>query len=163
VPFYRCEITSPLPPKTVEARLRQAVRRGNSLSWWQKWIDPPPDLPPFEGDVYDGGFAMRRIIRYKNAYLPALRGTIDETIDGGTIVRVRMTISPFAALFIVFWITIVSFISWPVLRELRWNEMTAVPVIMLVAGLLLPTVSFYAEAWLARRLIREALAKPLDS
>lgn len=83
MPYYRCEIASPLPPKEVAARLRQAVRPGNRLTWWQRWIDPPPNQPPFEGDVYDGGFSMTRNIGYRNSYRPVVRGVIEETIEGG--------------------------------------------------------------------------------
>lgn len=78
------------------------------------------------------------------------------------MVRVRMTIAPFAMILTVLWVVLAGSMSWNALLELRWSQTAATGLLMMAGGLLLPIVLFYPEAWAARHLIQKAMAEPVD-
>lgn len=57
---------------------------------------------PYEGEVWETGFRISRIIDYRNSFLPVVLGEFQD--DGaGTIVRVKMGLHPFVLSFLVLW------------------------------------------------------------
>lgn len=57
---------------------------------------------PYEGNVYGNIFNINRIIRYRNAFLPRIKGTIEKG-TGLTIVKVKMNLHPFVLVFMFIW------------------------------------------------------------
>ena len=64
------------------------------------------DHKPYQGTISETGFEIRRIIHYRNSFLPKIRGQFEATPQG-TLVRIKMGLYPFVTAFLLFW-----FFSW---------------------------------------------------
>lgn len=67
-----------------------------------------PITKPYEGQVNGNQFTVRRIIRYRNSFLPEIKGTIQQGV-GETLVRVKMHLHIFAVIFLGLWCSMVGF------------------------------------------------------
>ncbi|MGF1522105.1 MAG: hypothetical protein ACFBSF_07285 [Leptolyngbyaceae cyanobacterium] len=63
------------------------------------------DHPPYMGKLSDSGFEIRRIIHYRNSFLPQIQGQF-ETTPQGTIVHVTMGLHPLIMAFMLTWASI---------------------------------------------------------
>ena len=59
------------------------------------------DRTLYEGKISESGFEIRRVIHYRNSFLPAIRGQFEPS-PSGTIVRIRMGLHPVVAIFLSF-------------------------------------------------------------
>ena len=57
---------------------------------------------PYEGTINNSGFEIHRIIRYRNSFLPTIRGRF-ESLSGGTMIHITLKLHPFVTAFLVFW------------------------------------------------------------
>lgn len=57
---------------------------------------------PYAGTLSRSGFEIRRIIHYRNSFLPNIRGRFEPSSEG-TIIRVTLKLHPFVKAFLVFW------------------------------------------------------------
>jgi hypothetical protein len=149
MPVYRFELRTPLQADEALARIRAIVGA-------QRTFGGPP---PFVGKVKGESFKLQRDIGHRNAFLPVVRGRVTSE-PGGTRVKVTMTLHAFVALFMAVWFWGVGYGAWSLFseppKEFHW--MAAMPVALLVFGLVVPCVAFFPEATLARRLIEQAIA-----
>jgi hypothetical protein len=153
VPFYRFEIDVNAPPPVVVERLRSIVRDKPTLgeSLRQMWPSGFPAEAPFIGSVQDESFKIRRAIRYRNSFLPMIRGRV--TPNGvGAHVSVTMFIHPLVALFMIFWLGVVGYgaIYVP-------SASLMIPRGMFIFGIALTLGAFIPEAINAKRLISDAI------
>ena len=65
---------------------------------------------PYEGDIGVQTFSIRRIIRYRNSFLPQIEGTVQKDFDGSTLIQIKMRMLPFVIGFSIFWCSIVVFV-----------------------------------------------------
>ena len=84
VPYLRYEVISPRTPSEVQAALRGVVEP-------TRFFCLGAGTRPFEGEVEDRTFDLQLTIRYRNAFLPRIRGTIDATPEGS---RIGITMRP---------------------------------------------------------------------
>lgn len=56
----------------------------------------------YEGQITPPSFAIKRIIRYQNSFLPRITGTL-EFDHGGTRIHVKMRLPPVVAVFMGIW------------------------------------------------------------
>lgn len=156
MPFYRFEIEVNAPPPVVVERLRAIVR--GKLSFWESVRQSFPfnqaDGAPFIGSVQEDSFKLRRNIRYRNSFLPMIRGTI-ASYGVGTRISVTMFLHPVVAIFMIFWLGMVTWVavSRPTASPIPWG--------MLAFGIALTVGGFIPEAIKAKRLISEAVSDPL--
>jgi hypothetical protein len=156
MPFYRFEIDVNAQPPTVVERLRTIVR--GKLSFREAIRQSFPfnkaEGAPFIGSVLDDSFKMRRNIRYRNSFLPMIRGRI-ASYGVGTRVSVTMFLHPVVVIFMIFWLSMVASVAFshPTLSLIPWG--------MLAFGVALPVGGFIPEAIKAKRLIVEALTDPV--
>jgi hypothetical protein len=153
VPFYRFEIDVDAPPPVVVERLRSIVRDKLTIreSFRRMWPFGNPIGAPFIGSVQDESFKIRRDIRYRNSFLPMIRGRV--TPNGvGARVYVTMFIHPLVALFMIFWFGVVGYgaVSVP-------STSSMIPGGMFIFGIALTLGAFIPEAIKARRLISDAV------
>jgi hypothetical protein len=149
--FYAFDFDTPLPPPVVADRLRTIVHPAQG--------DEPSGKKPFTGTVGDGTFRIARVIRHKNSFLPIVRGTWAMNSVSGTRVRVRMTIHPFPAAFMLLWFGGLAWAIAAVWSGSAQGDDRVIPLMagMFVFGVILMVLGFVPEAAKAKRLIENAL------
>jgi hypothetical protein len=153
MPFYRFQIDVDAPPHVVAERLRTIVRDMPTFreSFRRMWWFGDPASVPFIGSVQDESFKLRRDIRYRNSFLPMIRGRI--TPNGvGTRVCVTMFIHPLVALFMIFWLGMVGFGAIS-----TRSTSSIIPGGMFIFGVALTVGGFIPEAIKAKNLICDAV------
>ena len=154
MPFLHYSIESPLAPELVLARL--AVCTSKPPSFWEafarsldRWVE---DRPAFHGTVGERSFRLHRAIRYRNSFLPLIRGTVKATATGSRV-SITMFLHPLVAAVLFLW----WFGAWQLFTRGSWGR----PALLLVVvfGILLPFLSFAFEVVKANRLLEKA-AKP---
>jgi hypothetical protein len=152
MPFYSFQIDTALPRQDVVERVRTLIYGEKSM---------PSNPAPFVGSVDRESFKLRRVIRYRNSFLPTISGKIHHS-PTGTRVNVVMFMHPFVTVFMAFWLSIVA---WSIGLTLGSpNPSIALgPGAMFLFGLGLTCGGFFPEAFKARRLLLAALADPAST
>ncbi len=153
VPIYRFNVDVDVPPTVAAQRIRAVVQ--NAPTFWgsfrMAYRLSYPKGPPFIGTVQDDSFKMRRDIRYRNSFLPTIRGRLI-SIPTGTRVQVTMFLHPLVAAFMVVWL---GFSGHAALVN-----SSGPPIFlygMFLFGIVLVAVGFVPEVITAKRLITLAL------
>lgn len=161
MPYYRCQLRTTLGTAEVIERLRAMCRDepsfGQSLKegfWWRA-----AGTPPFIGSVADTSFTMRRDIRYRNSFLPVVRGQLTPRASG-TVVDVTMRMHVATTVFMVVWF---GFLGLAIAATVAGGDVTEVrfPLGIFAIGGVLTCGAFYAEAWKARRMLCESIEAEL--
>jgi hypothetical protein len=158
MPLFWFHVDMPDPPQAVIAHIQSIV--GTPPSWiesmWRVWRRKDDSAPPFVGSVNDSSFKIRRDIRYRNSFLPIIRGRVIASGLGSRL-AVLMHIHPFSALFMGFWFYLVLR-THPVLKNPSAADFR-VRGLFFIFGVLLVAGGFFPEAWKAKRLISSAVQK----
>lgn len=83
----------------------------------------------YEGKINDQTFNIKRIIGYRNSFLPRIKGTIERDYDGMTI-KVKMRLHIFVIVFLYFWFGSAGLGCIAVLTQsfsLEFNVRTLIP------------------------------------
>ncbi len=156
MPFYRFQIESSLPKQTVLSRIRAIVRE--KPGFWQSVKESfgsrPEGSPPFIGEVEGESFLIHRDIRYRNSFLPQVRGSVVSTPIGSSVF-ITMYLHPLVALFMLFWLGGVGAGALAMLKA--ENGSFIIPAIMLLFGIGLTAGGFYPEAMKARRILKQSI------
>jgi len=159
VPYYRCELVSPLPVETVRLRFHALVRDepGFLQSVKESFRRRPEGIPPFIGK-FDGSVGhMHRDIRYRNSFLPRVRASVAAAPDG-TLVHITMHLHPVVAVFMLLWLGAVGIGAIAAISQEHASvASTLIPTGMFLFGVVLTAGGFYPEAYKARRLLREGI------
>lgn len=70
-------------PAEVEGRLKELVRP--RLLWRKSFLSKREDGPPFHGVIENAQFKFRRVIYYRNSYLPVISGRITDDLGSVTV------------------------------------------------------------------------------
>ena len=154
LPFDRFSIETSLTSDEVRNALASAAEP-------RKWFRFGPGRCSFEGEVGIDSFRLRRIIGYRNSFLPDIRGRIMAT-NGGSTVEGTMSLHPIVLGFMIVWfggvLLIGGAMSVAMLARGVWQPMVLVPLGMLAFGWILTSGAFTFEARKARALLVEMLA-----
>ena len=155
MPFYRFQIVTPLPTQTVLQRVRTLVRE--KPGFWQSIKESfgghPSDSSPFIGKVEGDSFRMYRDIRYRNSFLPQVRGSVVSTSRGSRVL-ITMYLHPLVAVFVLFWL---GTAGTGVITAFNAQNGNIGPALMFLFGLILTVGAFYPEAFKARRLLEQSI------
>jgi hypothetical protein len=163
MPIYRFTIDTPLDAGEISRRLQDLTR--DEPGFWQSIKEAfgkrSEEEKPFIGTVDKSQFQLRRDIRYKNSFLPQIRGSITSALPGSKVI-VRMRIHPFVAVFMCIWLFIAasSFVAGFSSKHI---EIILIPACMCVFGIGLVCGGFYPEAIKARRLLEQAINVPASN
>jgi len=159
MPYYRCELVSPLPMQTVLLRFQTLVRDepGFLQSLKESLRRRPAGSPPFIGKVHGNVLHVHRDIRYRNSFLPQVRAAV-APVPNGTIVHVTMHLHPVVAVFMLIWLVAVGIGAIAAFAQEHTGVTSAlIPAWMLFFGVVLTAGGFYPEAYKARRLLGESV------
>lgn len=95
VPFHSTELRSRLSVSEVNARLAFAT---SPKAFWGFGSDGTT----FRGRVEPSSFELVRRIRYRNSFIPVIRGNV-EASGKGSIIRLRMRMHAFVIAFMFIW------------------------------------------------------------
>ena len=145
------EFTSPLPPAELLRHVQASVQQARE----------------FSGRVAGSQFTISRVIDYRNSMLPRISGEVFAGPMGGSRLRLRHQLHPFVLAFGAMWLGIVGSVVGGMGLTLVQGAFRTVgegsvwpsliPVGMLVVGLLLFTVPFWAEVLQSRPRLIELL------
>ena len=162
LPYRKIELYSPLPAEAVALALGNAVEP-------KRWLRFGAGSRPFEGAVTQSSFDIRRIISYRNSFVPQIRGTIAPE-GGGSRISITMQLHLAVAIFMTLWLSAVFLAviaSAPAVLSGRAELATAlVPLGMFLFGSILTVASFSIEARKAERLLASLLdgaRRPVDT
>ena len=160
MPIYRFQFESPLTARAVLERVRTVTRE--APRFWQSvkesFSGRQADGIPFIGVVEGNSFQLRRDIRYRNSFLPQVKGRVEATA-GGTMVFVTMHLHPAVGVFMVLWLGGVGVAAFDLLASAHGSAVPAlIPLGMFVFGIALTAVGFYPEAFKARRLLEQCVS-----
>jgi hypothetical protein len=148
------ELYTPLAPGEAMERIATVVEP-------RRWLRFGSAAHPFEGTVADSSFDARRIISYRNGFLPRIRGSVwaDST---GSRIAVTMTLHPATMVFMFVWVGgVVTFGTGAVIGALRGQvdlPFAFFPIGMLLFMWVIAAGGFTFEARKAERLLRKLFA-----
>lgn len=152
LPYDSWTLESPLKVHRLVARMQERIEP-------RKWVRKPwsHDHTALQATIHEQGFSARRIIHYRNAFLPILYGKFTPT-ETGTSIRIRMMPHPLVIGFMACpfgFLAIVGLAGLAAaLEDGNWSFPAGVGVMGGLA-LLLVYGSFFAEADKAKLLISQ--------
>lgn len=153
LPYRRFEIHSPHSAEQAERIVAAAVEA-------PRWFRFGSGARPFEGKVGGAVFAFRRIIRYRNSFLPEISGRIASQ-GSGSRVSITMRLNVVVAAFLLVWFggVLVGAVAmtFAVADGSASPALVLVPIGMLLFGWALTAGSFAVEAKKATELLNELL------
>jgi hypothetical protein len=157
MPFYRFQIEVPQRQQLVMDRIRSLVRERPSFwqSFSEAWKPRDPKLPPFIGSVDEDSFKLSRDIRYRNSFLPLIRGHVLAT-PTGTQINVAMFMHPLVAVFMTFWLGMAGAGTFAIYSAKEASS--SIPAGMFLFGLALMCGGFFPEAFKAKRILADAFS-----
>ena len=77
----------------------------------------PDDSKKFIGSIKENSFEIYQAIRYRNSFLPRIKGKFTQT-ENGIQIKIKMSLHPFVAIFMTFWLGICG--SFLVMFVIGW-------------------------------------------
>jgi hypothetical protein len=159
MPFYRFQLRSDLSTQAVLERIQTLARErpgfGQSLKESFGWSEA--GSPHFIGRVEGNGFKLYRDIRYRNSFLPRIRGYVSAYRDG-TNIDVTMYLHPVVMVFMLFWLGGVGAGAVATFSHGKGAQ-ALIPFGMFIFGAALTLGGFFPEAIKARRILEEHIDK----
>lgn len=158
VTLYQFQVQSPLSAGAILDHLRTWVRESpeSKVPLKRNFGEIPSERPPFIGFVYKNSFLVYRDIRYRNPFLPRIRGSV-QPCDGGCKMDVRMSLHPLVFLFMCFWLGavcaggVIALSQGPAVGVL-------IPLAVAAFSVALTAGCFYPEAAKARQMMENAVS-----
>jgi hypothetical protein len=109
---------------------------------------------PYEGQIKGHSFNIKRIIGYRNSFLPRINGVIERDLDGLTI-KVKMRLHTFVIVFLCIWCGGVvpgslAFLLQS-LEDSTFNPATSIPFSMLLLVYALTMGGFKYESYKSKK------------
>lgn len=159
LPFERFTLHSNLRPDDILYRLCENVEPERTFRFRGFFFSG--NSKPYEGSVdQDGTFSIRRLINYRNSFLPVIEGVV-ENEGRGSRVKVKMRLNTFVLVFISIWLGIVGIVSVVMLivaiRSGVLDQGTVIPLGMFLFGAVLTVLAFKFESTRSKRDLAELL------
>jgi len=155
MPLKLAAFDSPYDPDEVHRRLVATVSPGVNFWGTPKASTGASGTPPeFLGNVCDRDFKIRRIIGYRNSFLPVIRGTVAPRPGGGSHVRLVMALHFGVAVFMLGWFGV---LTWLLVMSGSLEDALAVPVILIIFGAVMAVGGFIYEASKSEQALRRLL------
>ncbi len=120
---------------------------------------------PYMGNIFGNSFRIRRVINYRNSFLPSIEGEISPAMSGSRI-KVAMKPEPVVKIFMMIWLAGVTFGCIAILTTL-FNEgpkaFIAIPFFMLGMGFLMFYFGFKVEADRSKKDLAEIFEAKIES
>lgn len=154
LPYEKYTFETPLSKEEVLRRISENIEKEQTLrlSWDKR-------EKPYEGRINENSFRLKRIIGYKNSFLPILVAKI-ESRSGKTVLKVKMRLIHFVLGFMIFWMSgvLLGLIAFGIKSFTdEFTPAVLIPLGMLLFGYLLTTLPFKYESKRYKSFIEELL------
>ncbi|MGZ3765938.1 MAG: hypothetical protein ACXVB0_13195 [Mucilaginibacter sp.] len=157
-PYEIFYITTSLKPAEVQDRLSKEVEPPQRLSF--KNLFSFGSGAYFSGYVVNGTFECKRMINYRNSFLPIIKGTTETYLNGSRL-HVKMSMHIAVVIFMCFWLGGVGVFGIGFLLQNYskggFEPASLIPVGMFVFGYVLATSAFKFESTKAKDKLLEIL------
>ena len=145
LPYYQLTITTERSLPDVIDDLAPHIQA--TPTWGNLRVNRVRDAVLYFGTLSESGFKIRRVIHYRNSFLPQISGTFEPSSDGRLTVRMTFSLHPFVIGFMLFWCySWFSLLGMFFLGSLFAGDFS--PAILLFASFSLVVLSiFWAEFW----------------
>ncbi|AFM05119.1 hypothetical protein Fleli_2766 [Bernardetia litoralis DSM 6794] len=118
----------------------------------KRGIFPDNGYQPYEGTISENTFKIKRIIGYRNLFLPYIKGKIEESQDS-TLIHIKMRLHPFVIVILCIWSLFMAlgglvFIVFSV-QKLRNPSISDIPFfvspLLIIIVLVLACRAFHSE------------------
>lgn len=100
----------------------------------------------YEGQINGRTFAIRRIIDYRNSFLPKISGVIFHD-NNETTIKVKMRLNVYVIIFLCFWcVFLSSFFIIDLINQAQFDSSTLSSIGMIFFAYLLTTMGFKLES-----------------
>lgn len=108
---------------------------------------------PYIGKIYLNRFEIKKVVSYRNSFLPVIKGEIREGLSGSKI-TIKMGLADFVKVFMIIWFAAVSLGCIGVLYSLIFTDtissdagfFTFIPFAMLLFGIVMVSFGFKTES-----------------
>lgn len=102
----------------------------------------------YEISIVEDSFKMKRIISYRNSFLPQIKGNLLSESDNSTVTTFTIQLVPFVSVFITIWISIALLGCSLILINISYDELdvySIMPLSMPFFGYFMPYYFFNIE------------------
>lgn len=150
LPFETIIIDTPLTKEETISNLRSNIEREKTFCLWNK-----SDTKAFEGQLTTNEFEIKRIISYRNSFLPIIKGRI-ETFGTGTRLTVNMRLHVAVMTFMAVWFGFVGLFFIASLSSLEDRSDTSLfPLGMLLFGYPLTMGGYLFESYRTKEILTD--------
>ena len=158
LPFENFYIITSLKPEEVQERLQKEIKPDIGFSF-KNLFSSSSDYY-FSGYAINGTFRFKRIINYRNSFLPQINGSTETWLNGSRV-HVNMRMDVVVVVFMCIWLGGIMFIGIMIMLQDflkgRFEFASLIPFAMFLFGYLLSTGGFKHESSKARNKLIELL------
>jgi hypothetical protein len=156
LPYERLTIETTLSIEEAQQRLANVIEPKRTI----RWLLSPP-TKPFEGTITGDRFEMRRVIGYRNSFLPQITGQIRQGYQGAAI-DLTLQMHPLVLIFMALWLAAVGAAALLLVNTApgsgSFQIYSLITAGMVVFAVLLCTLAFNFEASKAKALLNRLFA-----
>ena len=150
LPFETIVIETPLTKEETISNLSKSIEPEKSFRFFNK-----SDTKDFEGQLRGNEFEIKRIISYRNSFLPIIKGRL-QTFGTGTRVTVNMRLHAAVIIFMAVWFGGVGLFFLASLLGLKDNGDTILfPLGMLLFGYALTMGGYLFESYRTKEILTD--------
>jgi len=158
VPIEDITYRSPLSPREITDKIGSILEPREVFVRSSFWGNN--EYKPYKGGVAETSFHMKRIIAYKNSFLPRITGTITPE-GGGSRVEVKMRLGAVVVLFMCIWFCGIGMVGYRTISANVHSE-SLYPLLLALLGMvsisyLIALGGFKYESIKSKKFLRELL------
>lgn len=171
LPFEKYTIQTALSEEEVLERLQIITRTTDTIRFSFRKAVILRSNYEYNGEIHGKSFEIWRNIRYRNSFLPVIRGTVSSG-SGGTEIRLSMRMNLFVMVFMGIWLSIAGLatlgsLSVVTIALLKFkpaslNAFLLIPLGIFLFGYLLMLLAFKAEAKISRKDLNRIFEVPTN-
>ena len=157
-PYHQSLLKTRLSPQEITERLEEVTGQPKSFRQRLKPREKEYGTSVFSGEVHPKHFKLRRIIDYRNSFLPVISGEIVKDFNH-THVYLTFRLSTFVYIFDALWlgsvllVNIIIIYMYFTLDKPSFTLPALIPVFMLLFGYLLSVIPFTYEVNKAKKIL----------
>jgi hypothetical protein len=149
LPFETIVIETPLTKEETIFNLTECIEPEKTFRFFNK-----SDTRDFEGQLRGNEFEIKRIINYRNSFLPIIKGRI-QTIGTGTRITVNMRIHVAVMAFMAVWFGFIGLFFLASLNSEDNGDTILFPLGMLLFGYALTMGGYLFESYRTKEILTD--------